>query len=75
MGREGDKGNKHGGINVGGIIEECDNYLLHDVNGIQGGKGGVVDVVGVVDFGAVGGVFPGMGGIPRARRLRVLELV
>ena len=32
-------------------------------------------VVGVLDFGAVGGVFPGMGGILWARRCGVLELV
>ena len=75
MGIEGAKGDEHGGINGDGVIEECANYLLHEVNGIWGQQGGVVGVVGVLDFGTIGGGFPGMGGILRARRLRVLELV
>ena len=41
----------------------------------MGETGGVVDVVGVLSFGAVGGGFPGTGGILWARRLGVLELV
>ena len=75
LGREGAKGNKNDGINGDGIIEECANYLLHEVNGLQGKQGGVVGVVDVLNFGAVGGGFPGMGGILRAMRLRVLELL
>ena len=55
LGREGAKGNKNDGINGDGIIEECANYLLHEVNGLQGQHGGVVSVVGVLDFGAIGG--------------------
>ena len=35
----------------------------------------MIVVVGVLDFGAVGGGFPGMGGILWVRRLGVLELV
>ena len=46
-----------------------------EVNGLVEQQGGVVGVVNVLDFGAVGGGFPGMGGILRTRRLRVLELV
>ena len=75
LGREGAKGDEHIGINGNGIIEDCANYLLHKVNGLWGQKGGVVGVVGVLDFGAIGGGFSGMGGIMRARRLRVLKLV
>ena len=75
LGREGTKGHDHGDINGNGVIEECDNYLLHKVNVLRGQQGGMVGVVGVLDLGAVGGGFPGMVGILRARRLRVLELV
>ena len=35
----------------------------------------MVGVVGVLDFGAIGGGFLGMGRIMRARRLMVFELV
>ena len=75
MGREGAKGNDHGGINGNGVIENCANYLLHEVNGLWGQQGGVVVFGGVLDFGAIGGGFPGMWGILRAMRLRVLKLV
>ena len=75
LGREGDKGNNHGGINGNGVIQECDNYLLHKENGLWGQQGRVVGVVGVLDFGAVGGGFPGMGGILRAKKLMVLGLL
>ena len=64
--REGAKGDEHGGINGNGVIENCANYLLHEVNGIRGQHGGLVGVVGVLDFGALGGGFPGMWGILRA---------
>ena len=75
LGREDTKGDKHGEINGDGVIEECANYLLHKVNVLRGQQGGVVVVVGVLDFGAVGGGFPGMWGILRAWRLRVLKFV
>ena len=75
LGREGTKGDKHGGINSVGVIEECANYLLHEVNGLWGQQEGVVVVGGVLDFGAVGGGFPGKWGILRVRRLMVLKLV
>ena len=75
LGREFAKGDEHGGINGNGVIEECANYLLHEMNGLWGQQGGVVGVVGVLDFGAVGKGFRGMGGILWARRLKVLELV
>ena len=42
LGREGVKGDKHGGINGDGVIEECAYYLLHEVNGLRGQQGGVV---------------------------------
>ena len=61
MGREGAKGDKNGGINIDGIIEECVNYLLKEVNGLWGQQGGVVSVVGVLDFGAIGGGFQAWG--------------
>ena len=41
----------------------------------SGETGGSGRRVGVLYFGAVGGGFPGMGGILWARRLRLLELV
>ena len=72
LGREGDKGNNHGGINGNGVIQECDNYLLHKENGLWGQQGRLVGVVGVLDFGSVGESFPGMGGILQARNIRVL---
>ena len=75
MGREGAKVYEHGGINVDGSIEECADYLLHKVDGLWGKLGGGVGVVGVLDFGAVGGGIPGMRGILWERRLGVLELV
>ena len=75
MGREGAKGDKNGGINGGGVIEECANYLLHEANGLPGQQVGVVSFVSVLDFGAVGGGFPGKWGILQARRLMVLELL
>ena len=75
LGRESAKGNEHGAINGDGVIEECVNYLLHEVNGLWGQQGGVVVVVGIFDFGAVGGIFPGMWDILRLRRLWVLKLV
>ena len=75
LGREGAKCDDHGGIKYDGVIEECANYMLHKVNGLQGKQGLVVSVVGVLDFGAVGEGFLGMGGILRARRPSVLELV
>ena len=40
----GAKSNNHGGINDDGLIEECDDYLLHKVNGLRGQQGGVVGV-------------------------------
>ena len=49
--------------------------ITYEVNRLQGKHGGVVGVVGVLDFGTVGGSFPGMGGILWARSLGVLELV
>ena len=36
LGREGAKGDEHGGIYGDGVIEECANYMLHKVNGLQG---------------------------------------
>ena len=75
MGRKGAKGDNNGGINGNVIIEEGALYLLHEVNGLWGQQGGVVGVVSVLDFGAIGGGFPGIEGILRVRRLRVLELV
>ena len=36
LGREGTKSNDHTGINGDGVIEECANYLLHEVNGLRG---------------------------------------
>ena len=75
LGREGAKGNDHGGISGDGVIEECANYLLHKVNGFWGGQGRLVVSVSVLDFGAIGGGFPGMWGILWARRIRVLKLV
>ena len=45
LGREGDKGNEHGGIHGDGLIKECSNYLLHQVNGLWGKQGGVFVVV------------------------------
>ena len=75
LGREGAKGDEHGGINVNVLIQECANYLLHKVNELRGQQWGVVVVFGVLDFGAVGGGFPGMWGILRVWRLRVLKFV
>ena len=75
MRREGAKVDEHGGINGDGTIEECASYMLHKVNRPWRQQRGVVVVVGVLDFGAVGGGFPGMWGILRVRRLRVLKLV
>ena len=75
LGRKGAKGDKHGGINGDGVIKECADYLLQKVDGLWGQQGGVVGVVSVLDFGAIGGGFPGIEGILRVRRLRVLELV
>ena len=75
MRREGSKVNKHGGINGDVITEECADYLLHEVDGLWGKQGGVVSIVGVLDFGAVGGGFPGMGVILWSMRLGVLELL
>ena len=75
LGREGAKGDEHGGINCDGLIEECANYLLHKVNGLWGKHGGVIGVFGVLDFGAICWGFPGMWGILWARRLMVLKLV
>ena len=76
MGREGFKSNEHGGINGNGVIEECANYLLHEMNGLRGQQGGAVVVICyVLDFRVVGRGFPSMGVILWARRLRVLELV
>ena len=75
MGIESAKGNKHGGINGDGAIEECANYLLHEVNGLWGQQGGVVGGGSVLDFGELCAGFPGMWGILRARTLRLLKLV
>ena len=75
MGREGAKGDDHGGIHGNGVIEECAYYLLHKVNGLWGQQGGVVVFTSVLDFGAVGGGFPGMWGILRVWRLRVLKFL
>ena len=75
LGRESAKGDEYGGISGDGVIEEYANYMLHKVNGIWGKQGRVVVVVGVLDFGAVGGGFLGMGQIMQARRLMVFELV
>ena len=36
LGREGAKGDEHGGVNGNGVMEECANYLLHEVNGLWG---------------------------------------
>ena len=33
LGKEGAKGDDHGGINGDGLKEDCANYLLHEVNG------------------------------------------
>ena len=52
---EGAKGDKHGGINGNGIIEERANYLLHKVNGLWGQQGigvpngGFGIVIGIVE--------------------------
>ena len=42
--RESTKGENHGGINDDGVIEECANYLFHEVNGLWGQQGVVVGV-------------------------------
>ena len=74
MRREGAKGDEHGGIHGNDVIEECANYLLHKINGLWGQQGKVV-LISILNFGAVGGGFPGRWVILRAWRLRVFKFV
>ncbi len=63
LGGQGAKGNEHGRVQSMGVVEEDTNDFLETfvVGSIK--HGGVVRFRGVLDFCAISGVLPGMGGM------------
>ena len=75
VGRQRAEGNKHGGVDCNGIVEQRDGDLLDEV-GRFGGKAGIrVVSFGVLDAGTKYGAAPGMWGILGAGRRKLLKSV
>ena len=60
---DGTKGDKHGDVNGHLIIEESPEDLLNKAGGIWRKRGGFFEISRVLDFGAIGGLRPGVGSI------------
>ena len=60
---DGTNSYNNGDVDGDRIVEESTNDLLNKVYGIWRKRGGVVDIVHKMDFGAIGGLCPGMGGM------------
>ena len=57
------------------IVEEGPENLLNKADGLWNNRGGVVDIVRLLDFGAIGRLRPGMGEILSAFGVGMMELV
>ena len=66
--REDAKDEEYGGINGDGVIYECANYM----NVLRGQQEGVVVVISVLDFDAVGGGFSDMWVLDSIESVRLL---
>ena len=71
----GTEGDEHGDVNGDRIIEESTDNMLNKADSIWWKCGGVFDIVHVLDFGAIGGMRPGVGGIMFTFGVGMLELV
>ena len=71
----GTEGDKHGDVNIDHIVEESPDNMLDKANGLCRKRRGVVDIFRVLDFGAIDGLRPGVGGIASAFGVGMLELV
>ena len=71
----GTKGDEHGDVDGNHIVEESPNNLLEKVDGLWRKRGGVVEIFNVLDFGAIDGLCPGVGGILSALWVGMLELM
>ena len=72
---DGNKCDNHGDVDGNRIVKESTNDLLNKADGLWRKSGGVVDIFRVLDFGTIGGMRPGMGGILLAFGVEMLELV
>ena len=71
----GTKGDKHGDVDGNHIVEESSENMLDKVDGLWRKRRGVVEIFHVLDFGAIDGMRPGVGGILLAFGVWMLELV
>ena len=72
---DGTKGNEHGDVDSNCIVEEIPEDLLNKADGVWKNRGGVVEIVRILDFGTIGGMRPGVEGILSAFGVGMLELV
>ena len=72
---DGTEGNKHGNVDGNRIVEEIPDNLRYKADSLWRKRGGVVEIVCVLDFGAIDGLRPGMGGILLDFGVGMLELV
>ena len=70
-----DKGDEHGDVDGNCIVEESPDNLMYMADGLWRKRGGVVEIVCVLDLGAIDGLRRGVGGILSAFGVGILEIV
>ena len=68
------QGNKYGDIDGDCIVEDSTDNLLNKVDGLWRKRGGVIKIIRVLDFGGIGGMRPGVGGILLMFGVGILEI-
>ena len=71
----GTKSDEHGDVDGNFIVEESPENLLNKADGLWRKRGRVVKILRVLEFGAIGGLRPGVGGILSEFGVGILELV
>ena len=69
------KGDNHGDVGSDSKVDESTKNLLNKKDSIWRKRGGVVDIFRVLDFGTIGRLRPGVGGILSVFGVEILELV
>ena len=72
---DGTEGDKNGGVGGDCIVEESTNNILNRVDSLWQKSGGVVEIFCELDFGAIGGLRLGVGGILSTFGVGMLELL
>ena len=72
---DGTKGNDNGDVNGDCVAEDSTNNMLNKADVLWRKRRGVVNIFRVLDFGAIGGLRPGVGEILSAFGVGMLKLV